>query len=531
MKRGTAHRFFVLARWVTILCLLSGTAVFLWGCFLIPNLPPTARIVSESQEGVPPLSIQFDGATSDDDDGIVCSYQWAFGDGTTSESMRPVHVYTLSGEYSVTLTVTDNDGDSSIANMSILILEPNAPPVATFTAAPSAVVPQETVQFDAAGSLDGDGWIVSYQWDFGDGQTAHGMIVEHQFSTPGTFTVILRVIDNNDAVGAIQSEILVVDTNQAPQPQLEVSKTALDPGESLHCNAANSIDPDGEIVSFEWQFGDGTRAEGPTATHVYSAAGTYRLTVTAIDNLGARQSAQRTITVGLPSDSPAPEPSPSDSISCSFRWSYGGSIRSLSISVSESLYDYYQAQSRGVWAADGYARFVLDPRDDELMQEVKNALLLDSSYQTTIENALAFVQKAVDYRLDPPGTEYPRYPVETLVDGVGDCEDSAILYASIVRTFGHSSGVLLVSVDTDEDQVSDHVAVFVRVADCFIEAHPNRSLWDISGKTYAFAETAVSGGYLALGVDPWGIEQEDIHHIWDVSDPSNQLQASKLQTP
>ena len=517
------------ARYGAILCLLGGIAVLLCGCFLIPNLPPTSRIIADVLTGQPPLSVQFDGTTSDDEDGIVSAYRWSFGDGVTSESMRPPHVYALPGEYSIVLTVIDNDGASSSTTLSVIVTEPNVPPVANFTAAPSAVVPGEPVRFDAAGSLDGDGWIVSYQWDFGDGAFARGPTVEHQFFTPGTYPVVLTVVDNDDAVGTYRWELLVVDTNQAPQLQLELSATALDPGETLYCSAAGSIDPDGEIVAFEWLFGDGTRAEGSTTTHVYSTAGTYRMMLTATDNQGAKQSTERTITVGAPIDPPVPVPS--DGISCSFRWSYGGSIRSLSITVPESLYEYYHSQPRGVWADEGYSKFVLDSQDDTLMQELRNALLLNNSYQATIENALAFVQKAVDYQLDPAGTEYPRYPVETLVEGVGDCEDSAILYASIVRTFGYNSGVLLVSVDTNGDQVSDHVTVFVRVADCFIEAHPERSLWDISGKTYAFAETAVSGGYLALGVDPWGIEQEDIHHIWDVADSSKNLQATRMRSP
>jgi len=152
---------------------------------------------------------------------------------------------------------------------------------------------------------------------------------------------------------------------------------------------------------------------------------------------------------------------------------------------------------------------------------------LNNSYQATIENALAFVQQAITYQLDPDGTEYPRYPVETLVDGVGDCEDSAILYASIVRAFGYSAGVLLISLDTDGDDAIDHIAVLVRVADCFISAYPNRSLWEISGKTYAFAETAVSGGTIALGIDPWGIEQTDIKNIWNAADPSQRLHATR----
>jgi predicted transglutaminase-like cysteine proteinase len=311
---------------------------------------------------------------------------------------------------------------------------------------------------------------------------------------------------------------------------LAVSAVVLDPGEPLVCSAAASTDPDGKIVSFDWQFGDGATAVGPMVTHVYSSDGTYRVTLTATDDLGAKQSTAQTVTVGTPAATPTPEPTPTpspDSIVCTFRWSFGGTTRSLSISIPESLYEYYQSLSRGVWAEDGYSRFVLDAGDDALMTELRDKLLLNNSYQATIENALAFVQKSVSYQLDPGGTEYPRYPVETLVDGVGDCEDSAILYASIVRAFGYNAGVLLVSVDTDEDQVADHVAVLVRVADCFITAHPDRSLWNISGKTYAFAETAVSGGYLALGIDPWGIEQDDIHNIWDVANPTNRLQATR----
>jgi len=71
----------------------------LWGCFLIPNFPSTSRIVADVLEGQPPLSIRFDGTTSDDEDGIVSSYRWAFGDGMMSETMRSTHTFTFSCEY------------------------------------------------------------------------------------------------------------------------------------------------------------------------------------------------------------------------------------------------------------------------------------------------------------------------------------------------------------------------------------------------------------------------------------------------
>ena len=497
------------------------------GCLQIPNLPPAALILADGLEGQPPFRVQFDGTSSIDEDGIVCAYFWSFDDSATSDSMRPTHVYALPGEYAVTLQVTDDDGDTSSTTVTVVVTEPNLAPIPVFTTAPSAVVPGETVRFNASASHDEDGWIESYQWDLGDGTTAQGEAIEHQYSVPGTCHVTLTVTDNAGATATVQSEMLVVSTNIAPQPQLEVSAAVLAPGEPLICSADGSIDPDGEIVTYEWNFGDGSHANGTSATHVYAAEGTYRVTLTTTDNEGARQSTNCIVTVGIPTN-PAPPPSdPTDMIIRSFRWSFGGITRSLSLSIPEPLIASYQSLSRGVWADDGYARFVLDPSDDALMTELRDRLMLNSSYQATIENALAFVQKAVEYQLDPIGIEYPRYPAETLVDGVGDCEDSAILYASIVRTFEYSAGVLLASVDTNGDQVSDHVIVFVRVADCFTDAHPERSLWEISGRTYALAETAVSGGYLALGVDPWGIKQEDIHNIWDVANPTLSLRATR----
>jgi PKD repeat protein len=541
MNRGTVNSSpsgrGLSAKLGTISILLVGVVTLLSGCMFTPNLPPTAQILTDVLEGQPPLSIQFDGTSSTDEDGIISAYDWSFGEGLPSQAMRPTHVFKLPGEYAVVLIVTDHDGATSSATVTVKVNQPNAAPVAVFTTVPTAALPNETVQFDASGSIDGDGWIASYQWDFADGTTAEGLSVDHQFVEPGTYPIVLRVVDNGGAVHTLQSEFLVIDTNQAPSPRIAISSVTLDPGDSLVCSADGSTDPDGTIVSFEWDFGDGTtRTKGSQAIHVYSAVGTYRVTLTATDDLGARQSATQIITVGTPTPSPdpvpspEPDPAPSDSVLYEYMWFYGGT-RSLSLSIPEALYTYYQEQSRGVWSADGYSRFVLDPQDDALMVELRDALLLNNSYQATIENALAFVQKTLTYQPDPAGSEYPRYPVETLVDGVGDCEDSAILYASIVRTFGYSQGVLLVALDTDDDQVMDHIAVFVRVADCFINAHPERSLWTISGKTYALAETAISGGYCALGIDPWGIEQDNICDIWDVGGSTQALNATRLLSP
>jgi hypothetical protein len=110
--------------------------------------------------------------------------------------------------------------------------------------------------------------------------------------------------------------------------------------------------------------------------------------------------------------------------------------------------------------------------------------------------------------------------VETLVDLVGDCEDTAILYASLVRTLGQ--GALIVAVDTDRDGTADHMVTFVPVDQAYADAVscPNGcagSFWNYGGSLYALAETAVDGAYLPLGCDPWGLQEPDLKEIWDVS--------------
>jgi len=66
------------------------------------------------------------------------------------------------------------------------------------------------VRFDASASYDPDGKIASWEWDFGDGGTAEGEVVDHTFTTPGNYTVILTVTDDSGAQ-AVASRTVTVD--------------------------------------------------------------------------------------------------------------------------------------------------------------------------------------------------------------------------------------------------------------------------------------------------------------------------------
>jgi OOP family OmpA-OmpF porin len=84
------------------------------------NQPPTARVMAEPRSGQPPLKVSFRG-TGSDADGEITSYAWDFGDGSRSSEQHPSHSYARAGDYTATLTVTDDDGATGSASTSVQV--------------------------------------------------------------------------------------------------------------------------------------------------------------------------------------------------------------------------------------------------------------------------------------------------------------------------------------------------------------------------------------------------------------------------
>src|SRR5690606_28832270 len=134
---------------------------------LPPNTPPTASATVSCDAG----ECVFDGTGSSDADGSIVSYQWNFGDDTTPGTGATVtHTYQASGVYNASLTVTDDGGATDTITFEVNVEVPNVPP----TAAISAHCTGLDCVFDGSGSSDPDGSIVSYEWDFGDGNADTG---------------------------------------------------------------------------------------------------------------------------------------------------------------------------------------------------------------------------------------------------------------------------------------------------------------------------------------------------------------------
>ena len=183
-----------------------------------PNQPPTASFTANPTSGIAPLEVAFDASNSSDSDGSIISYAWDFKDGSTGSGQTITHTFSSIGNYDVELTVTDNEGATDSTTKTITVTEPtNQSPIASFTASPtSGVVPLE-VSFNASNTSDSDGSIINYQWDFKDGNTGNGKIVNHTFSSIGSYNVKLTVTDNEGATDSTTKTITVTEPpNQSP---------------------------------------------------------------------------------------------------------------------------------------------------------------------------------------------------------------------------------------------------------------------------------------------------------------------------
>jgi len=265
-----------------------------------PNQSPTAAVAATPTVGSAPLLVQLSSAGSVDPDGAISSYAWNFGNGSTSTNPNPSAVYNTPGTYPVSLTVTDNDGASAVKSTTITVNPPNVAPVPAIVATPLSGSAPMLVNVSGASSSDPDGSVVSYAWNFGNGLTADGALASTTYTTPGSYVVRLTVTDNRGAVRSTTVTVVAGATNVRPIAVISALPTSGPAPLLVQLGAAGSSDPDGSIVSYAWNFGDGRTATGTQTQANFVTPGTYTVTLTVTDNKGASSSATENIVVDPP---------------------------------------------------------------------------------------------------------------------------------------------------------------------------------------------------------------------------------------
>lgn len=216
----------------------------------------------------------------------LVNWQWNFGDGNSNTVPNPHHLYMDTGNYQVTLVGINADGcaDSTTYTTGV-----NSNPVASFTVDTTCggvdlnLVNNSTVVNDS---------IVSWRWQFGNGDSAFTMLPNYAYDTFGVFLVELHATSSNGCADSVVNSILV---EEAPVANWDVTSTCLNDTAVF----ANLSTFSGNFTSF-WEFGDGNTQSGFSPTYVYPDSGNYpaKLVVTA-DN-GCLDSLEQPIRISIP---------------------------------------------------------------------------------------------------------------------------------------------------------------------------------------------------------------------------------------
>ncbi|MDP9353014.1 MAG: PKD domain-containing protein, partial [Chloroflexota bacterium] len=169
------------------------------------------------------------------------------------------------------------------------------PPAAKFTAAPTVAIVGEAVQF-TDGSTDLDSQIVAWAWEFGDGGTSTLQSPSHTYNTAGSYTVKLTVTDEH---GNASSATKAIKATSAPKAEFTVPAGLLVVDKAIQFTDASS-DPDGNIVAWSWDLGDGTTSTEQNPAHIYAVTGKYTVRLTVTDNDGASSSVTQDLTIVAP---------------------------------------------------------------------------------------------------------------------------------------------------------------------------------------------------------------------------------------
>lgn len=241
--------------------------------YIIVYAQPTVSISASTQTGCVGTNIQFTNSSTAGS-GTIASSFWEFGDGGTSSSLNPSHIYQSAGPFNVSLLVTNSFGCSSSLTMNHFV-DITPKPVANFTLGSTANCGAPfTATFNNSST---GGSPLTYLWNFGDGRTDTTRNPSHTYNTSGSFTVTLTVTNQNgcSSVKTIANALTIA--SNYTMFNIPTSVCVNTPVTITNLTTPNP-------VSLNWNFGDGSSSTPFTPTKSYDTSGVF--TITLVNNYG-----------------------------------------------------------------------------------------------------------------------------------------------------------------------------------------------------------------------------------------------------
>ena len=233
---------------------------------------PTAGFTSTPPAGCAPLTVCFSD-NSTPGDGTINQWLWDFGDGQNSTQQNPCHTYPNPGNYTVTLVVTDDNGCSNTTLITNYVSVSNTPTVA-FTGSPLAACdPPLNVTF--TNNSSGGQAPLTFDWDFGDGNSSTTSNPNHTYTASGTFDVTLIATDVNGCADTLVQPAYVNINNITADFTVDTTRTC--EGQPVNFTDLSTGPPN----TWLWDFGDGNTSTAQNPSHAYAASGTYTVTLIA----------------------------------------------------------------------------------------------------------------------------------------------------------------------------------------------------------------------------------------------------------
>ena len=258
-----------------------------------PTPPPTGAPLSASvsaspSSGAAPLSVSFSPGVSGGT--APYTYNWQFGDGGTSTEASPSHTYKSGGAYTAILTVTDAKGNVAQSSASVSVTS-GPPTVLSVSALASPTSGNAPLSVNFASTVSGGTSPYTYNWDFGDGSSpSSNPNPTHSYTSPGTYTAKLTVVDSAANSGSAQATITVTSgvpvTPGTAHVEIDTSASAGGSDTYLRYVGISIDDPDGMSGRF-W------------STNPSTVVGTYTLGQTATEDFPNLASGSHKIYVGV----------------------------------------------------------------------------------------------------------------------------------------------------------------------------------------------------------------------------------------